>query len=64
MAAVTPIRSEPDLAAEERELAACLMGQAVRAAILLLNHGERPQLAAEVLTLARDRWNSVCPVRS
>lgn len=38
------------------------MGQAVRAAILLLNHGERPRLAAHVLTVARDRWNSVCPV--
>ena len=38
------------------DLAAYLMGQAVRAAILLIDEENQPDLAADVLRLARDRW--------
>jgi hypothetical protein len=48
-----------DTPAERHELASNLMVQAVRAAILLIDNDEQPGLAADVLCLARDRWDSV-----
>jgi hypothetical protein len=68
---VTPIRAgtEPptqppdppvDTREEQLELACNLMVQAVRAAILLIEEDEQPGLAADVLRLARDRWEHVC----
>jgi hypothetical protein len=61
---VTPIRSDSAPAIDERAFAAYLMGQAVNAAILLLNHDKSQQLAADVLNRARDRWDSVSPAQS
>jgi hypothetical protein len=69
---ITPIRpglepappaSPPGLLAaarEELEQAAYLMAQAVQAAILLLEEEKQPQLAADVLRLARRlRWRDI-----
>jgi hypothetical protein len=60
---VTPIRptgqSEQDAsseAAEEFDMASLLMSSAMRAAILLITEVQEPELAADVLRLARDRW--------
>jgi hypothetical protein len=67
---VTPIRpgSEPDTRADTRqeqlELAGHLMSQAVRAAILLIEEMKEPQVASDVLRLARDRWDGVREARS
>ena len=60
---VTPIRGpdSTDTREERIELAAHLVGQAVRAAILLIEDDLQPQLAADVLRLARDRLDSVQP---
>ena len=49
-------RSSADTPEERLELSAHLMVQAVQAAILLLEEDKQPQLAADVLRLARDRW--------
>lgn len=66
MSDVTPIRppeppdpnAERESAREELELAALLMAQAVRASILLIDEDDQPHLAADVLRLARDRFES------
>jgi hypothetical protein len=48
-----------DTPAEQYELAVNLMVQAVRAAIMLIDDGDEPGLAADVLRLARDRLESM-----
>ena len=55
---VTPFLRDSDTREEQLELAGQLLAQAVRAAILLIENDEQPQLAADVLRLARDRWVS------
>jgi len=55
----TTTPSDPRVATyeEQVELAGHLMSQAVKAAILLLADGHPQELAADVLRLARDRWD-------
>jgi hypothetical protein len=55
---VTPIR-HADAREEQLDLAYDLVLQAVRAAILLIDNDHQPGLAADVLRLARDRFDSV-----
>jgi hypothetical protein len=56
---VTPIRSPEAIEREDQlVLAGHLMRQAAQAAILLIEENQ-PHLAADVLRLARDRWDSV-----
>jgi hypothetical protein len=59
---ITPIRREsvdPRERENRLELTGHLMRQAVQAAVLLIEDNKEPQVAADVLRLARDRWDSV-----
>src|SRR5882724_2665713 len=46
-----------DTREEQLALAGHLMRQAAQAAILLVEEDEQPQIAADLLRLARDRWD-------
>jgi hypothetical protein len=57
---VTPIRrASVDTREDQLALAGHLMRQAAQAAILLVEEDEQPQIAADLLRLARDHWDSV-----
>ena len=53
-----------DTLEEQLKLAGVLMAQATRAAIIVIESDDDPHIAADLLRLARDRWESAWSAQS